>query len=188
MKHIIFALATTLFSTAVFAVPETYVIDNNHTLPRFSYNHLGYSTQSSGFDKTTGKIIIDTDKKTGSVDVTIDTTSINTGSTLFNQHIQGEDFLNTGKYPTATFTSNKLNFEGEKLMSVDGTMTLKGVSKPVVLMVTSFKCMFNPIIMKNACGANATVVISRTSFNMGKYAPLVGDEVTLTIPVEAVKE
>ena len=188
MKRIALFTLTLAISTSICAAPETYTIDNTHTYPRFSYNHLGYSTQSSRFDKTTGKIIIDTDKKTGSVDVTVDTTSVNTGSTLFNEHIQGEDFLNTTKYPTATFTSNKLNFEGENLASVEGTLTLKGVSNPVLLTVNSFKCTLNPIIMKNSCGANATVVISRTRFNMSKYVPLVGDEVTMTIPVEAIKE
>jgi len=178
----------TLFSTSVLAAPETFVIDGTHTLPRFSYSHFGYSTQLSRFDKTTGKIILDRQTKTGSVDVTVDTTSVNTGSALFNEHIQGGDFLDTAHYPTMTFSSNTLNFEGDKLVSIEGTLSLKGISKPVTLTITSFQCMPHPMLKKEACGANATTVLKRTDFNMGKYAPNVGDEVTVTIPVEAVKE
>ncbi len=142
----------------------------------------------SRFDKASGKIIIDRQAKSGSVEITIDTTSVNTGSALFNEHIRGEDFLDTAKYPTATFISDKFKFTGDKLVSVDGTLTLKGITKPVTLTVTSFYCMPHPILKKDACGANATTVVKRTEFNMGKYAPNVSDEVTLTIPVEATKD
>ena len=188
MKHIVFLALTTVISTSALASSDTYTIDNTHTFPRFSYNHLGYSTQLSRFDKTTGTITIDRAAKTGAVNVTIDTTSVNTGSPVFNEHIQGADFLDTAKYPTATFVSNKVNFNGDNVASVDGTLTLKGISKPVSLTVTSFQCMLHPMILKNACGANATTVVKRTDFNMGKYAPLVGDEVTISLSIEAVKE
>jgi polyisoprenoid-binding protein YceI len=188
MKRISLLSLIAACSSTALAVPETYIIDGTHTLPRFSYSHFGYSTQLSRFDKTSGKIVLDRQAKTGSVEVTIDTLSVNTGYPLFNEHIQGEDFLHTAKYPTATFTSNKLTFEGENLVAVDGTLTLKGISKPLTLTVTSFQCMPHPILKKDACGANATTVVKRTDFNMGKYAPNVGDDVTITIPVEAVKE
>ena len=188
MKHINFLILAAAISTPVLAAPETYVIDGTHTYPRFSYSHFGFSTQLSRFDKTTGKIVIDREAKTGEVNVTITTNSVDTGYPLFNEHIQGEDFLDTAKYPTATFTSNKVNFDGEKVASVDGTLTLKGISKPVTLNVTSFQCMPHPMLKKDACGANATALVKRTEFNMGKYAPNVGDDVTLSIAIEAVKE
>lgn len=188
MKRITFLILTAVLSTSALAAPETYVIDGAHTYPRFSYSHFGFSTQLSRFDKTSGKIIIDFKAKTGSVNVNIDTTSVDTGYPLFNEHIQGADFLETTKYPTASFISNKVNFEGDKVASVDGMLTLKGISKPVTLTVTSFQCMPHPMLKKDACGANATAVVKRTDFNMGKYAPDVSDEVTLTIAVEAAKE
>ena len=188
MKHIIFLALVTTFSTVAVAAPETYTIDGGHTLPRFSYSHFGLSNQLSRFDKSVGKIVLDRQAKTGSVEVTVDTTSVDTGSTVFNEHIQGEDFLDTAKYPTMTFISNKLKFEGDNLVAVEGVLTLKGISKPVELKVSSFLCMPHPMLKKDACGANATTVVKRTDFNMGKYAPHVGDEVTITIPVEAVKE
>ncbi len=186
-RFTLLAIAAT-FSTAALAAPETYVIEGSHTLPRFSYDHHGYSTQLSRFDKTTGKITIDRAAKTGSVDITIDTTSVNTGFQLFNEHIQGEDFLHTEKYPTATFKSNSIKFDGDKPASIDGTLTLKGISKPVTLTVTSFLCKPHPMVKKDACGANATTVVKRSDFNMAKYVPYVGDEVTITVPVEAIKE
>lgn len=182
------ALAAAAISTSALAAPETYVIDGSHTLPRFEYNHMGYSQQLSRFDKTTGSVTIDRAAKTGSVDVTIDTTSVSTGSALFNQHIQGEDFLATEKYPTATYKSTKVVFNGDKVAAVEGNLTLKGVTKPVTLTVVSFQCMPHPMVKKDACGATATAKVKRTDFNMGKYAPYVGDEVTITLPIEAIKQ
>jgi polyisoprenoid-binding protein YceI len=186
-KLAILAVAATL-STAAFAATETYVIDNAHTYPRFEYNHLGYSIQVSRFDKTSGKITLDRAAKTGSVDVTIDAKSVNTGLALFNEHIQAEDYFHTAKYPTITFKSGNLKFDGDKLVAVDGDLTVKGVTRPVTLTVTSFHCMPHPMLKKDACGANATTKIKRSEFNAGKSAPFVSDEVTLTIPVEAIKQ
>ena len=186
-KLVALAVAASL-PTVAFAAPETYILDDKHTLPRFEYNHLGYSTQLSRFDKVSGKIILDRVAKTGTVDVTIDAKSVNTGSSLFNEHIQGEDFFDTAKYPAITYKSNKLKFDGDKLAAVEGELTIKGVTKPVTLTVTSFQCMPHPMLKKDACGANATAKIVRSEFNMGKHAPYVSEEVTLTIPVESVKE
>ena len=185
-KLITLAIAATL-STAAFAAPETYTIDGTHTFPRFEYSHFGYSTQLSRFDKTTGTITLDKAAKTGSVDVTIDTTSVSTGYPLFNQHIQGEDFFDTAKYPTITYKSTKVNFDGDKPATIEGNLTVKGITKPVTLTVTSFHCMPHPMVKKDACGANATATIKRSEFNAGKYAPYVGDDVKLTIAVEAYK-
>ncbi len=182
-----FVLAAGL-SLSAFAAPETFIIDNNHTFPRFEYSHFGFSNQVSRFDKTSGKIVLDRAAKAGSVDVTIDTTSVDTGVPLLNGHIQGEDFFDTKKFPTITFKSSKLNFKGDMLASVDGNLTIKGITKPVTLEVTSFKCMPHPMAKKEACGANAFTKIKRTEFNAGKYAPNVSDDVTLTIAVEAIKE
>ena len=188
MKKIVALLIAAGMSMTAFAASETYVIDGAHTHPRFEYSHFGYSTQLSSFDSTSGKIVIDKAAKSGSVDVTIDAKSVNTGFALFNSHIQGEDFFDTAKYPTITYKSTKLNFAGDKLASVDGNLTIKGVTKPVTLTVTSFQCMPHPMLKKDACGANATAKVLRSAFNAGKYAPHVGDEVTLTFAVEAVKE
>jgi polyisoprenoid-binding protein YceI len=188
MKKLALLAVAASMSSAAYAATETYVIDGTHTFPRFEYNHLGYSIQVSRFDKTSGKITLDRAARTGSVDVMIDAKSVNTGYALFNEHIQGEDYFYTAKYPTITFKSSSLKFDGDKLVAVNGDLTVKGVTKPVTLTVTSFHCMPHPMLKKDACGANATTKIKRSEFNAGKNAPHVGDEVTLTIPVEAVKE
>lgn len=186
-------LTTALIFAAVaaapaLAAPETYVVDGNHTFPRFSYNHLGYSIQMSRFDKATGTVTLDKAAKTAAVDIVIDTKSVNTGSATFNEHIQGEDFLDTAKHPTATFKSTKVNFDGDKPASIEGNLTLKGVTKPVTLTVTNFKAAPHPMLKKDAIGANATTKVKRTDFNMGKNVPYVGDEVTIDIAIEAVKQ
>ncbi len=175
-------------SLPALAAPETFAIEGTHTYPRFSYSHFGYSTQLSRFDKTTGTIVFDKAAKTGTVDIVIDTKSVNTGFATFNEHIQGEDFLDTAKYPTATFKSTKVVFEGDKPVAVEGNLTLKGVTRPVTLTVTSFQAMPHPMMKKDAIGANAWTVVKRSEFNAGKYAPYVGDEVRIDIAVEAIKQ
>lgn len=181
----VLALATA-FSAPVFAAPQTFVVDGSHTFPRFSYSHFGLSKQLSRFDKTSGTIVLDKAAKTGSVDIVIDTKSVNTGFPLFNEHIQGADFLDTTQFPTATFKSTKIVFKGDKPTAVKGDLTIKGVTKPVTLKVTSFLAMPHPMLKKDAIGANATVTIKRTDFNAGKYAPNVGDDVTIDIALEAI--
>lgn len=188
MSQLVSALIFAITASAAFAAPETYVLDGSHTFPRFSYSHLGYSTQLSRFNTTTGKVVFDKAAKTGSVDVEIDTKSVDTGSTLFNEHIQGEDFLDTAKYPKAIFKSSKVVFEGEKPVKIEGNLTIKGVTKPVTLTVTSFQAMPHPMQKKDAIGANAYTTIKRTEFNAGKYAPHVGDEVRIDIALEAIKQ
>lgn len=188
MKSPILCILTATFASTAFAAPETYVIEQNHTKPRFEYSHLGYSQQSSRFDTVTGKITLDRAAHTGAVEVSIDATSINTGSTLFNGHIQGEDFFDTAHFPTISYHADKMIFEGDKPVSVEGNLTIKGISKPVTLTIASVLCMPHPMLKKDACGATATAKIKRSDFNMGKYAPYVSDEVTLTIPVESLKQ
>ena len=185
MKQLALALAFAAFASATHAAPTTYVIDTSHTQPRFEYNHFGYSNQVHSFDKTSGQIVYDPVAKTGSVDVVIDARSVNTGYPLLNQHIQDEDFFDTAKYPTITFKSTSVKFDGDKPVAVDGNLTIKGITKPVTLTLTSFQAMPNPMTKKNALGANAVTKIKRSDFNMGKYAPAVSDDVVLSIPVEA---
>ena len=181
------ALATLAVGSAL-AAPVSYTVDSSHTFPRFSYSHFGFSTQLSSFGKTTGTVVFDAQAKTGSVDIVIDTTTVNTGFADFNGHIQGEDFLDTAKFPKATFKSTKVVFEGDKPTSIEGQLTIKGVTKPVTLTVTSFQAIPHPMMKVPAMGANAFVTIKRSEFNAGKYAPYVGDEVRIDIAIEAFKE
>jgi polyisoprenoid-binding protein YceI len=118
----------------------------------------------------------------------IDMKAVDTGFAAFNGHIQGEDFLDTAKFPTATFKSTKVVFDGDKPASVDGNLTIKGVTKPVTLKIVNFVSTTHPMNKKDVIGAEATTTIKRTEFNAGKFAPYVGDDVTITIALEAIKQ
>jgi polyisoprenoid-binding protein YceI len=184
-SSLILALAA-LVATPVLAAPVQYTLDANHTFPRFSYSHLGFSTQLSRFNKTTGTLTLDAEAGTGAVDVTIDMKSVDTGSAVFDEHIQRPDLLDTERFPTATFMSTAVRFDGARPVAVDGILTIKGISRPVTLTVTAFKHTLHPMLKKDAIGADASTVIKRSDFNAGKHAPFVGDEVTLSIAVEAL--
>jgi len=175
------ALVLTLTAAAALAAPETYQVDGSHTFPRFSYNHLGLSIQTSQFNITSGTLTLDQEARTGAVDIVIDTRAVDTGSAAFNEHIQAEDLLDTARYPTATFKSTQVIFEGDQPTAIEGELTIKGITRPVTLKVTHFTTMTHPMKKKDAIGANATTLIKRSDFNAGKYAPLVGDEVTITV-------
>lgn len=188
IQRIAAALAFTGAMTAGVAAPVTYEVDGTHTFPRFSYSHFGYSTQLSSFSKTTGKVVFDAEAKKGSVDIVIDMKSVNTGFSDFNEHIQGEDFLDTTKFPQATFKSTHVVFDGAKPQRIEGQLSIKGVTKPVTLTVTSFQAMPHPMLKKPAIGANAFTTIKRSEFNAAKYAPYVGDEVRIDIAIEAIAQ
>ena len=188
IKRIAAALAFTGVLASAMAAPVTYGVDGTHTFPRFSYSHFGYSTQLSSFSKTTGKVVFDAEAKKGSVDIVIDMKSVSTGFADFNEHIQGEDFLDTAKFPQATFKSTKVIFEGDKPQLIEGQLTIKGVTKPVTLTVASFQAMPHPMMKKPALGANAFTVIKRSEFNAGKFAPYVGDDVRIDIAIEAMAQ
>ncbi|HEX8986365.1 MAG TPA: YceI family protein [Rhodocyclaceae bacterium] len=188
MKRIALFAAVAALAGSALAQPETYVIDGNHTFPRFSYSHLGYSTQLSRFNKTSGTVVWDRAAHTGAVDVVIDMKSVDTGSSVFDGHIQGADYLDTAHYPTATFKSTAVHFDGDKPVAIDGNLTIKGITRPVTLSVTSFLAMPHPMLKREAIGANATTTIKRSEFNAGKYAPYVGDDVTIGLALEAVQQ
>ena len=171
---------------SVNAAEQTYNVDSTHTFAKFSYKHIGYSTQLSKFDKTFGTISFDPIAKTGNVDITIDMKSVNTGFSVFNQHIQGEEFFNTEKFPVATFKSTKLIFNTDKLIAIDGNLTIKGITKPVTLKINNFLSNQHPMMKKPAIGADASVSIKRSDFNAGKYIPDVSDDVKIDISLEAI--
>lgn len=188
MKKSLIALAlTSLISASAFA-SDSYTIDPRHTFPSFEVSHLGFSIQRGRFNQSAGKVELDTANKQGKIDITIDTTSISTGLPDLEKHLQGEDFFDAEKYPTITFTSNKLKFDGDKLVGAEGNFTMHGVTKPVSLLIDHFKCAPHPMTKVATCGANAVTTIKRSDFGVSKYVPAVGDEVKIAIQVEATKK
>lgn len=183
------ALAAALAAALpVFAQVETYTIDPAHTVPAFEVKHLGMSTQRGFFNKATGKISIDRAAKKGNADIAIDMTSIATSVPKLGDHLRSEDFFDSAKYPTATFKGTEFKFDGDKLVGVNGDLTMRGVTKPVSLKVEAFNCGNHPMMKKPMCGADISATIKRSDFGVKYGIPAVGDDVKVSIPVEAFKD
>lgn len=187
MNKILIAIALATSVTASAFAADSYTIDPNHTWPVFEVNHLGYTNQIGRFNKTSGSITLDMAAKSGSVDLVIDTTSLDMGFPLWDEHVSADGFFNTAKFPTMTFKSNKLIFKGDKVIAAEGQFTLLGVTKPLTVAVNGFKCGDNPMNKKPMCGANISATIKRSDFGMTKYVPAISDEVLIHVPVEAYK-
>ncbi len=185
-KSLTILLAAALVTPAYAA--DSYTIDPNHTWPMFEVNHLGYSTQRGRFNKTSGKITIDFAARTGSVDLVIDANSLDMGFAKWDEHMKGEEFFHVVQYPTIRFTSDKLIFDGDKVVGAEGKFTLLGTTRLLTLRVDNFHCAPFPLTRKMHCGADVSATISRTQFGMAKYVPMVGDEVRLYSPIEADKD
>jgi len=181
-------LAAATLSTAVQAAPATYAIDPTHTFVTFEVKHSGTSTNRGRFDKKAGSVTFDAAAKTGKVDITIDTGSINTGTGPFDGHLKSKDFFNSEAFPTATFVSDKFKFEGDKVSEVIGTLTLLGKSQSVTLKASSFGCYENPRLKREVCGGDFETTIQRSAFGMDFAVPAIPDAVKLLIQIEAVKQ
>jgi polyisoprenoid-binding protein YceI len=167
---------------------DSYTVDPAHTYPYFSISHMGFSTMHGRFDDTSGKITLDTAAKNGTVEITIQSASISTGFAKRDDHLKSPDFFNAAEFPTITFKSSKVKFKGNTPTSVEGELTLLGVTKPVTLTLTEFKCGDNPMNKKYECGAGATAQIKRSDFGMTKFLPGVGDEIKFEFEIEAYKD
>lgn len=165
---------------------ETYTLDSHHTFPRFAISHLGLSTFRAQFDDTQGTVTLDRAKKTGSVEATIAVASIATGVDKLDEHLKSADFFDAAKYPTISFKASDFSFDGDTPSAVTGTLTMHGVAKPVTLTIGNFVCKEHPMMKKPACGAELSGTLKRSDWGISTYVPLVGDEVTLTIEVEAL--
>ena len=186
MKRFVMLTVLVVCAASAGAAPETYVIDNSRTSSQFSYRYLGLSNQTNRFEKISGRMVFDRATQSGSADVTIDATSVSTGQALLDEQMQAADFFDTANYPVITFKSGTMSLNGEQ-SSLSGELTIKGVTRPVTLAVTHFQCMQDPTFKVETCGANATVTVRRSDFNMGKYAFLVSDDITLNLALKAVK-
>jgi polyisoprenoid-binding protein YceI len=187
-RIVLFVLSFLLFSTQLFAAPENYTFNPEHTYPHFAVSHMGFSTTHGRFNKASGKFMLDQTAKTGALELVIETASIDTGLPKRDDHLRSPDFFNTAEFPKATYKSTAVKFNGDRPASVEGNLTLLGVTKPVMLTITTFKCGVNPMNKKTMCGADATAKIKRSDFGMTFSLPAVGDDIALTIEAEAYKD
>jgi polyisoprenoid-binding protein YceI len=181
--------AAALTAGTAFAQSASYAVEPTHTFASFEIGHFGVSTNRGRFDKKEGKIELDKTGKAGKVEVTIDITSINTGTAAFDKHLQSADLFNAVAFPTAKFTSDKFSFNGDKVSEVAGTLTLLGKTNPVVLKANNFGCYMSPMIKREVCGGDFETTIDRTAFGMN-YGVDWGfpKNVRIVVQVEAIKQ
>ena len=180
----------TLIAAASFSAQaaDKYDIDPTHTQVQFTYNHLGFSNITGRFDEVKGDFLFDAaDPTKSSVSITIPVASISTGVAKLDEHLLKADFFDATQFPTATFKSTGVTAAGEGKLAVAGDLTIHGVTRPVVLAVTINGIGEHPMRKLPAAGFDATATIKRSDFGVGAYVPAVGDEVTLSITVEATQ-
>jgi polyisoprenoid-binding protein YceI len=166
---------------------DTYTIDPEYTIPTFEVEHLGFTTQRGRFNKAEGKVMLDFAAKKGLVEFTVFTNSLDMGSQAWTIHVSSAGLFNVEQYPTMTFKSDNLVFDGNKVTAANGDFTLLGVTKPIKVAVERFNCGTNPMNKKAMCAGNITTTIKRSEFGMTKYIPTVSDEIKISVPVEAYK-
>jgi len=177
-------------AASAMAAEESYVIEPVHSQPQWEARHIGMSPQRGSFGKVTGKVTLDRDAKKGNVEMTIDATSIRTFDGRLDAIVKGDRFFNVEKFPTLAFKSDKLMFDADRVVQIDGDLTMIGVTKPVSLKVTNFVCGENPFNKKPMCGAEATATIKRSDWGMtnGLNISNPSDDIKLMIPIEAYRE
>jgi polyisoprenoid-binding protein YceI len=186
MNRIVLASMAALLCAGAFAAPVTYNLDPAHTYPSFEADHMGgLSVWRGKFTSSSGKVVYDKAAKSGTIDVTVDMSSVDFGMPKLNEHAKSAEIFDVTKYPTATFTGKFTKFNGTSPSEAEGTFTMHGVSKPLTLTINSFLCKPNPMSKKEVCGADASATFNRSDFgvNFGdKYG--FKQEVKLQIQVE----
>ncbi|MGH8258964.1 MAG: YceI family protein [Steroidobacteraceae bacterium] len=179
-----------LCAAPVLAAPVTYQLDPSHTYVSFAAPHIQAISYWRGkFNRTeSGTVTLDPAAHKGSIEVVIDASSIDVGFPALTEELRGPQFLDSAKYPTATYRADVVRFKGDKPVEAVGKLTLHGVTKPVRLKIDSFKCIADPFA-KNVerCGANASAVIDRSAFGVSEYAKMTGSQVRLEIQVEGTR-
>ena len=185
-KSLALGLAVASVATLSVAKPVTYTIDPTHTATVFTWDHFGFSMPSGNFSDIQGQIVVDNDKpEQSSVNVTIPLSSINTNAKALDEHLLKSDFFDAEKFPNITFKSTKVETKDKKNFKITGNLTIKGVTKPVVLDAVLNKQAEHPMAKIPAIGFNATTSFDRSAFGVGAYVPNVGDKITVKITTEA---
>ena len=183
------AVAAATAMTAGAAQAANYAIDPTHTFVTFEISHFGATVNRGRFDKKQGTVEFDRAAKTGKVDISIDTTSVNSGTPPFDKHLQSADLFDAAKHPSIKFVSDKFSFNGDKVSEVTGQLTLLGKTAPVTLKATQFNCYDSPMLKREVCGGDFETTIDRTQWGMN-YGVEWGfpKNVRLVVQIEAVKQ
>jgi polyisoprenoid-binding protein YceI len=182
-------VAATVAAAAALAAPTTYKLDPAHTYPSFEADHMGgLSTWRGKFNSSSGTVVLDRDAGSGTLEVSIDTASIDFGHVKMNEHAKSADMFDVARFPAATYAGTFAKFADGMPTEVQGELTLKGVTKPVVLQIGRFTCKPHPMLKKEACGADATATFDRAEFGID-YGKAYGFDMQtlLRIQVEAIR-
>lgn len=188
-KSLSLLAAAAVLSTAGFAQAAEYAIDPTHTFATFEIGHFGTTTNTVRFDKKEGTVSFDRAAKSGKVDVSIDMTSVNSGTAMFDKHLQSPEIFDAAKYPKSRFVSTQFVFNGDKVSAVEGQLTMLGKTQPVTLKANQFNCYDSPMLKREVCGGDFDATIDRTAFGVN-YGVDWGfpKSVRLVVRIEAVKQ
>jgi len=177
------------FAVSANAAEATYNLDPAHTYPSFEADHYGGVSVFRGkFTKNSGVVKLDREARTGSVDVNIDPSAVDTGNVALDNKLKSDEFFDVAKYPAASYKSTRVVFKGDQPSEVIGDLTLHGVTKPVTLKIVSFKCHMHPVLKREVCGADAAGSFDRADFGMNWGANMGFKTLTrLQIQVEGIK-
>lgn len=187
MKKLLLASALLAAAHIANAQEVHYDVEPTHTFVHFDVLHSGTSTNRGRFDTVEGSIMLDRQAQKGSAEITVLPGSVSTGVDPYNDHLKNADFLHVDAFPAAVFKSNSFSFEGDKVKSVDGTLTLLGQTRPVTLNAERFNCYDSRHAKTEVCGGDFTATLMRSDFGMNYGLPGIPDEVRIMIQIEAVK-
>tara|TARA_B110000285_G_scaffold83882_1_gene96327 strand:- start:191 stop:766 length:576 start_codon:yes stop_codon:yes gene_type:complete len=188
IKHLTAAALLAAVASTAIAAPEAYVLDASHSQILFSYNHLGYSTTHGMFSGFDGEIAFDQeDPAASSVNISFPVMSMLTGWEQRFAHLMSGDFFGASEGDMITFASTGIAVTGDNTAMITGDLTMNGVTKSVVLDATMNQAGTHPMAEKPWAGFDATTSVLRSDFNVGNFAPFVGDEVQIMISIEAMK-
>ena len=182
-------VAIAVIARVAVAEPEYYVVDPTHTFPNIEFSHMNISVWRGKFNKTTGDIMLDRTAKTGTVDIKVDPASINFGLDDMDEKARSDAFFNVAEFPDAGYRGT-IQFDGDKLVAIEGEITLLGVTRPLSLTINSFNCIQHPMLNKQVCGADAQGELNWSEYGMewSKYGEGDAGRVKLQIQVEALKQ
>jgi polyisoprenoid-binding protein YceI len=165
----------------------TYQLDPLHTNVTFEIDHV-ISTNRGRFDRKEGVVEFDPQARTGSVSLTLDMTSISTSVPPFTRNLQSRDFFNVEQFPTARFVGDNFVFNGDKVVEVNGNLTMVGKTHPVKLKAIRFACIHNTMLQREVCGGDFEAMVNRSAWGIDWGLPRFPDSVRLLLQVEAIRQ
>jgi polyisoprenoid-binding protein YceI len=188
MRHSFIAAALAAAATAASAEPATFAVDPGHTVVTFEALHFNTSTQRGRIQAKEGSVVLDRAAKTGKVDITVDIATLSAASQALEGFLKGERAFNAAQNPTARFVGEAFTFDGDKVASVSGTMTILGKSQPATLKALRFNCYENAQLKREVCGGDFETAITRSQYGLGFAPSVTPDNIRLLIQVEAIRQ